>query len=144
MYERFEALLKSKGVTAYRVAKETGLTTVTLTNWKQGKYTPKIDKMKLIADYLGVSTDYLYGKTDKPYQDVSTMIESNPAMKALDENNKEDIARQALMASLLTSIKPTKFEVDMILAFRNADIYDQTTVLRALHLDEVAEEEKKA
>ena len=44
MYEIFEKLLKEHGVTAYRVAKETGVTTATLTSWKQGKYTPKPEK----------------------------------------------------------------------------------------------------
>ena len=42
MYEKFEALLKKYGVTAYRVSKETGVTTATLTSWKQGKYTPNV------------------------------------------------------------------------------------------------------
>lgn len=59
MYEIFEQLLSKYGVTAYRVAKETGITTATLTNWKQGKYTPKQDKLQKIADYFGVSLDYL-------------------------------------------------------------------------------------
>ena len=58
MYENFEKLLKERGVTAYRVAKETGVTTATLTSWKQGKYTPKPEKLQKIADYFGVSVDY--------------------------------------------------------------------------------------
>ena len=41
MYEIFEKLLKERGITAYRVAQETGVTTSTLTSWKQGKYVPK-------------------------------------------------------------------------------------------------------
>ena len=54
-YENFERIIKGKGITAYRVAKETGITTATLTSWKQGKYTPKMDKLQKIADYLGVT-----------------------------------------------------------------------------------------
>ena len=64
MYERFEELLRKNSVTAYRVAKETGINTATLTAWKQGKYTPKIDKLIKIADFLGVSVDYFL-KGDK-------------------------------------------------------------------------------
>ena len=60
MYERFEALLKKYGMTPYRVARETGINTATLTSWKQGKYTPKIDKLKKIADFFGVPIDYFY------------------------------------------------------------------------------------
>lgn len=59
MYEIFEQLLSKYGVTAYKVAKETGITTATLSNWKQGKYTPKQDKLQKIADYFGVSVDFL-------------------------------------------------------------------------------------
>lgn len=59
MYEVFERLLQQHGVTAYRVAKETGVTTATLTNWKNGKYTPKQDKLQKIADYFGVPLSYI-------------------------------------------------------------------------------------
>lgn len=72
MYEIFEQLLSKYGVTAYRVAKETGITTATLTNWKQGKYTPKQDKLQKIADYFGVSLDYLMtGNTTEPVEPVT-------------------------------------------------------------------------
>lgn len=64
-YKRFQELLERNNVTAYKVAKETGVTTATLTSWKQGKYVPKTEKLKLIADFFHVSTDYImYGKED--------------------------------------------------------------------------------
>lgn len=59
MYSIFESLLKDKNITAYRVSKATGIATSTLTNWKNGVYTPKVDKLKKIADYFGVSLEYL-------------------------------------------------------------------------------------
>lgn len=62
MYEKFEELLKKNNVTAYRVAKETGVTTATLTSWKQGKYTPKREKLQKIADYFGVGIEYFTGE----------------------------------------------------------------------------------
>lgn len=61
MYEIFEKLCRGKGVTPYRVCKETGLTTATISNWKAGRYMPKSDKMKRIAEYFDVSLDYLMG-----------------------------------------------------------------------------------
>ena len=69
MYEKFEELLKKNNVTAYRVAKVTGVTTATLTSWKQGKYTPKMEKLQKIADYFGVTTEYFTGeeKKENPY-----------------------------------------------------------------------------
>lgn len=56
-YDKFSKLLEIKGITAYQVSKETGVATATLTEWKNGTYKPKIDKLKKIADFLGVSID---------------------------------------------------------------------------------------
>lgn len=65
MYEKFEELCKKKGVTPYRVSKETGISTATLTSWKQGKYNPKKDKLQIIADYFHVPLSYFYNETAK-------------------------------------------------------------------------------
>lgn len=74
MYEKFEKLCEQKGVTPYKVSKETGVSTATLTNWKQGKYTPKNDKMQKIADYFDVSVDYLTGKEERVAQELSAFF----------------------------------------------------------------------
>lgn len=58
MYSKFEKLLKERGVTAYKVAQATGVSTATLTSWKKGVYTPKPDKLQKIADYFGVPISY--------------------------------------------------------------------------------------
>ncbi|MGE7613480.1 helix-turn-helix domain-containing protein [Paenibacillus sp. NPDC101420] len=58
MYEKFRVLLESSGKSAYQVSKNTGVSTATLSNWKQGNYSPKIDKLKLLAEYFGVTVDY--------------------------------------------------------------------------------------
>ena len=83
MYEIFEQLLKMNGITAYRVSKETGVTTATLTSWKQGKYTPKPEKMQKIADYFGVSLEYLM--TGKKPED------KEPQLKPRDEKDIKNI-----------------------------------------------------
>ena len=65
MYEIFEKLLMERGVTAYKVAKATGISTGSMTDWKKGRSAPKVDKLQKIADYFGVSVDYLLGKEPK-------------------------------------------------------------------------------
>ena len=79
MYEIFEKLLKEKGLTAYRVAQETGVSTSTLTSWKQGKYTPKPDKLQKIADYLGVQITYLTGESEYKTQndELAAIVKSS-------------------------------------------------------------------
>ena len=59
MYSIFEDLCKAAGITPYRVCKDTGMSTSMISNWKAGRYTPKADKLKIIADYFGVPLDYI-------------------------------------------------------------------------------------
>ena len=59
MWEVFERLCKEKGVTPYRVGEVTGIKSSTFYGWKTGKYTPKQEKLQKIADYFGVSVEYL-------------------------------------------------------------------------------------
>lgn len=58
MYEKFLNLLELSGKTSYQVAKDTGVSTATLSNWKQGNYQPKIQKLKVLAEYFGVTVNY--------------------------------------------------------------------------------------
>ena len=59
MYEIFLKLLEEKGVSAYKVGKATGIAGSTFTDWKTGRSAPKQDKLQKIADYFGVTLDYL-------------------------------------------------------------------------------------
>lgn len=52
-YATFEQLLNERGVTIYRVAKDTGISLSTFYDWKKGRYTPKLEKLKTIASYFG-------------------------------------------------------------------------------------------
>ena len=94
MYEIFERLLKAKGISAYRVSKDTGISTATLSDWKTGKSTPKADKLQKIADYFCVSVDYLMG--------ISVEEKKAPT---LTDKDKRDIARdvERIMSNLETS-----------------------------------------
>lgn len=57
MYEKYKALRDKKGVTDYRVSIETGITKSTFTDWKNGRSVPKIEKLKILADYFGVKIE---------------------------------------------------------------------------------------
>ena len=60
-YAVLDQLLKTHGLTVYRVAKETGISPTTFSEWKSGRSVPKTDKLKRIADYFGLSLSYLLG-----------------------------------------------------------------------------------
>lgn len=61
-YERYAKIRDLRELSDYKVTKLAGIKgTATISNWKNGKYTPKDDKMQKIADTLDVSLDYLKG-----------------------------------------------------------------------------------
>ena len=90
MYEIFAQLCKQHGVTPYKVSKETGVSQPTLSEWKKGTYTPKQDKLQKIADYFGVTLDYLMGNT---HADEQTPPETQKA-PTLNKKDERDIARR--------------------------------------------------
>ena len=59
MYTVFEKLLREKGLKVADVCRATGIRQGVFSDWKAGRYTPKADKMALIANCLGVSLEYL-------------------------------------------------------------------------------------
>lgn len=80
MYEVFDQLLQKYHLTAYKVSKETGIAQSTLSDWKRGRSTPKTENMKKIADYFGVSVDYLMTGKEEPK-------EKAPELTAKDERD---------------------------------------------------------
>ena len=99
MYEIFEKLLTEHGVTAYRVAKETGISTATLTQWKNGTSTPKQDKLQLIAEYFGKSVDYLItGKEQENKESTLARKDERDISKRLEQTLKDlENSQEALM-----------------------------------------------
>lgn len=75
-YEIFEDLLKTNKTTVYRVSKETGIAPSTFSDWKSGRSVPKLDKIKLIANYFGVSLEYM--TTGEEYSLPSDETEGKP------------------------------------------------------------------
>lgn len=106
MYEKFEQLLKKNNVTPYRVHKETGISTATLSDWKNGKSNPKKDKIEKICEYFNVPLTYFYGEDfegdDKYYlndetAEIAQEIFENKDLKMLFDVTK-NVSPQRLKA----------------------------------------------
>lgn len=79
MYERFQLLLDKRGISAYKVAQDTNIATATLSQWKNGQSTPKLEKMQRIANYFGVTLEWLLGTSDSTtHYDIAIHPESIP------------------------------------------------------------------
>ena len=51
-------LLEKTNKTTYQVSKDTGIAQNVFSNWKTGRSKPKVDKLKILAEYFDVSIEY--------------------------------------------------------------------------------------
>lgn len=87
MYEIYQRLLDEKGLKNSDVSRGTGISNMTLSDWKRGKTKPKMDKMKLIADFLNVTVDYLM--TGKELEFSVEMAQKDLALSNMSERLKK-------------------------------------------------------
>ena len=68
---RFKKCLKEKNIKQAELARSTKITPSSISDWSKGKYTPKRDKLQIIADYLSINPAWLMGESD--IMDVDTI-----------------------------------------------------------------------
>lgn len=118
-YELFAKIIEAKGVTPYRIAKDTGLTTVLFTDWKKGKSKPKYDKLKIIADYLGVSVEYLQGIETKQ-QEILDIIDSQYDKPVLTEQSLSEQEKSLIDVFRQTTEEGRLLMIQSVLNIRDA------------------------
>ena len=64
--ERLTALRKQKGISQAAAAKELNVALRGLQNYEYGNAEPRLSILVRMADFYGVSIDYLAGRTDTP------------------------------------------------------------------------------
>ncbi|MBX0319791.1 helix-turn-helix domain-containing protein [Shouchella clausii] len=69
-----------------------GITRQGYGKYENGKAEPDHETLDKIANYFGVSTDYLLGRTDSPNPDISIVYDGGP--KYEDEDEREFIEQQ--------------------------------------------------
>lgn len=111
-------LMEEKGVTAYRVAKDTGITQATLSRWKTGKVSPSIETLQVLAEYFGVTIDYLMGNA---HIDEQTPPKTQKA-PTLNKKDERDIKKK--MEEMLDL-----FNSDDALMFDGEPLDDETRQL---------------
>ena len=98
--ERILALMECNDVKASTLTKELSLSHGVVTQWKQGLQKPSTDAIIKLADYFGVSTDYLLGRTDKKDPMYIPGIKKEPTVRLIksegvDIMNKSDLIKLA-------------------------------------------------
>lgn len=105
MYERIVALCEQRGIKPGRICADTGLSRGLMTDLKMGRTKELSGKnAKIVADYLGVTIDYLFGAdTEKaPVPEDKRHVSDDDIMFALwgdaseiDKDDLEDVKRYA-------------------------------------------------
>lgn len=62
IYKKIDLLLQEHNMSMYRFSKYIGISENTIHNWKYGSSVPSVKYLIAIADYFGVSLDYLCGR----------------------------------------------------------------------------------
>ena len=58
--------MDARNVNAYQLAKSANVARSNVFNWRSGKVTPSVEKLISVAEFFGVSLDYLVGCDDVP------------------------------------------------------------------------------
>ena len=80
----FIELCNQKGVSPTSVCLSIGLSNAAYSNWTD-KTIPRDATLQKIADYFGVTVDYLLGKTEKPADEGELVSDYNVTEKTLIE-----------------------------------------------------------
>ena len=109
-WERFVQLCAERNTKPNPVAKELGISSGAVTNWKNGAV-PQSATLKRIADYFGVSTSYLLGNVQMDLQHFAekekepTVTVDPKLLSLIDSMSEEELADLERYAEFILSKK---------------------------------------
>ena len=109
-YENYCKIRDSKNLKDAKIASMTGIAKSTLSDWKAGRSQPKADKLKKIADFLGVSIESFYNSENYEIDNEThtwDFVIDNKDMKILVEamSDKDNADRLIAYAKKLIELK---------------------------------------
>ena len=97
VYDKFCDLCSQKGVSPSKAAMDAGFSKSLISKWKsKQEIVPSSEVLQKIADYFGVSVDYLLGKEKQPTD--GELSDEEKAMLYLFRQAGDDARRLALLA----------------------------------------------
>ena len=126
---RLKMARENKGYSKVEVAKALNIATSSMTYYEQGKAVPSIDKLYALADYYGVTMDWLCGRVNKNDAVLKTEfdvaevllaalqfegIELDVSDEEVDALNKIEVAKFALTSPLLNKFFVNRFYLNRI------------------------------
>lgn len=126
---RLRIARENKGRSKVEVAKALNIATSSMTYYEQGKAIPSVDKLYALADYYGVTMDWLCGRINKNDAVLKTEfdvaevllaalqfegIELDVSDEEVDAFNKIEVAKFALTSPFLNKFFVNRFYLNRI------------------------------
>lgn len=118
-------LTKAKKITIGKMLSDCELGVNTLSSMQSGGYFPRLEAINKIADYLGVSVDYLLGRTENPNISV---------VQTVNGNNNHNVAT-GIQATRNDEVLPDEMSQEMLKQFNRLSVVDRSRVI--LYIDDL-------
>ena len=118
-HDRVNALCAERGISITKLASELGFSSSTPNNWRDMAGLPRAKTVKAVADYFGVSIDYL--KDDNVAMNVETI-----------QDNRGIVERTVHTPAAITNSterKLTDQEIELLNIFEKLSIMDRAKLL---------------
>jgi len=89
--DRLKELRKAAGVTQVEVARQCGMTERAYQRLESGNK-PNHDNLMALADYFGITTDYLLGRTDY-WMDAEGRVTVKTPLDIFNDTNQQDTSQ---------------------------------------------------
>ena len=119
MYEVFEHLLQSYGISAYKFCKDTGISQSTISTWKKKNNLISGELAKKIADYFNVSIEYLMTGEEKDRGEKYYLNDDTAEIAQAVFENKD--LRVLFDAAKDASPEDLKTTYDMLMALKKKE-----------------------
>ena len=98
--EKLKELRKAKGLTQIQFALDFHVASGTVGMWETGRREPDIETTRRIADYFGVSVDYLLGREGRPEPSAGRAVTFDDFTYAMQNETRDltDMDKQILLS----------------------------------------------
>jgi transcriptional regulator with XRE-family HTH domain len=96
VYDIFERLMQERGLTHYGVWKHTGVSQSSLSDWRRGRGTPGALSLSKLADFFGVTVDFMMGRENPAPEQSGNIIKLRGKDGSFLERRLSDEQLQAL------------------------------------------------
>lgn len=132
-YERFEWLCEEKGVTPTQAARDVGIRQSVVSMWKKRGSTPSGKTLNKLAEYFGVSTDYLLGKIiDAKKIGSATGLHIMGSMGSNDTDKISEIIYHPITPFTPENMAVMAREHSVITAFRKLNLIGQNEAVKRI------------